>query len=138
MKTKVALLIIAVALLAADVQENDSVIGKWKWIKSVFVTRGMKEPVISKPKSRKDDIFLYINQKEIVVMNNGDSVAVAPYLFYHQTDDLDVLRVSNLKEENSFYISSGPVYLTGDTMIIGGGYNDAGSDQYYLRINDKN
>ena len=120
--------------MASDMQEKDSFKGKWQWIRSEFIARSLPEPKVSTPKSRKYEIQLEVLEKQIVIFKNGDSVAVVPYLFYKQAEDLEILRVSIPQDDFPFFISSGPVYFRGDTMIIGGTYNDAGEDQYYLRI----
>lgn len=134
------LLMVAIfaVLCSADIKQDNQIIGQWQWVKSEFIARGMPQPKVSTPKSRKCEVILDIREKEIEIIKNGDSVAVVPYLFYKQAEDLDVLRVSIPQDDFPFYISSGPVYFKADTMIIGGTYNDAGEDQYYIRIQEKN
>lgn len=117
---------------AATKQQEINIQGNWKWVKSVFITRGMKGPKISYPESRGYTIDLKIGKKEIEIVKAGKSVATVPYLFYQEAGDLHVLRVSIPQDDFPFYISSGPVYQKGDTLIIAGTYNDAGEDQYYI------
>ena len=135
---QILLLTMLTLLCSADMKQEIQIKGQWQWVKSEFIARGMSQPKVSTPKSRKYEVILDIREKEIEIIKNGDSVAVVPYLYYQQTEDLKVLRVSIPQDDFPFFISSGPVYFKADTMIIGGTYNDAGEDQYYIRIQENN
>lgn len=134
---RLVILILTAALLfccASAKQQEVNVQGHWQWVKSVFITRGMKGPKVSNPQSRGYSIELKIGEKEIEIFKNEKSVATVPYLLYKQAGDLEVMRVSIPQDDFPFFISSGPIYQEGDTLIIAGAYNDAGEDQYYVPI----
>ena len=134
---RLMILILSATLLlccASAKQQEINVQGHWTWVKSIFITRGMKGPKISNPKSRGYTVELNIGPKEIEIIKDDKSVATVPYLIYQQAEELQVMRVSIPQDDFPFYISSGPVYQKGDTLIIAGTYNDAGEDQYYVPV----
>ncbi len=138
MKKIIGIVITAVMLLccASANQAEPTLIGRWSWVKSKFITRGMPQAKISTPKSRGYVVDLVIGLKEIEIVKDEKSVATVPYLLYQQGEELHVLRVSIPQDDFPFYISSGPVYFKSDTLIIAGTYNDAGEDQYFVRVKE--
>jgi hypothetical protein len=136
MKPYLLLLPLVFLLLAADQQKPKSIEGRWQWVRSEFISRGMDGPKVSTPKSRKYKVELNVDSENIEIVKNKKSVASVPYLLYSQGEETQIIRVSIPQDDFPFYISSGPIYFRGDTLIIGGNYNDAGEDQFYVKVAD--
>ena len=115
--------------------QNFKAEGRWVWVSSTFVTRGLKEPKISSPESRGYQIVIEFKENLIVIEKNGAVVAQVPYTLEQQSEYLQLIRVENPQDDFPFFIASGPVYINGNELIISGGYNDAGENQTYKREN---
>jgi hypothetical protein len=109
--------------------------GRWGWVSSSFLTRGMKEPKVSTPETREYSIVLEFEADLISIEKNGEQVAKVPFTLEEHGDGIQIIRVEIPQDDFPFHIASGPVYLRGNELLISGGYNDAGENQTYKREN---
>jgi hypothetical protein len=107
--------------------------GRWVWVSSSFIARGMKEPKISNPETRGYKIVLEFRGNQIAIEKNGSEVAMVPYTIENQGEGFTIIQVEIPQDDFPFIISSGPIYIRGNQLIISGGYDDSGEDQTYKR-----
>lgn len=123
------------------IQQNDTLKaenfrgeGRWQWVSSSFITRGIKEPKVSTPETLGYTIVLEFKANVITIIKNGAEAAQVPYSILEKDLAITFLQVQIPQDDFPFYIASGPIYLIGDELKISGGYNDAGENQTYKRI----
>ncbi len=118
----------------AMIIEQTNLEGKWQWVSSSFVTRGMKEPNVSSPETRGYNVVLEFFENEIEIIIDGSPLARVPYRLAGNEVETQMLWVDIPSDDFPFYIASGPVYIRDGELYISGGYNDAGENQTYKRL----
>jgi len=112
---------------------KEQIMGKWVWVNSSFITRGMPEAKVSTPESMGYSITLIFGKKSIEIIKNGVSVANLPYEIMEQENGAPILVPAAVADDFPFYVSSGPITFKKDELYISGSYNDAGENQTFKK-----
>ena len=142
---KYLFILLSLSFMACPKLKNDSISnqnniqGKWKWIESSFMTRGMSEPRISTPKTAGHTIILEFKDATVDVYRNGKVMASYQYEIKKMSPDNQLFLNLKIQNPNSlaefeFRLSSGPCNFKNGMLEITGGYNDAGENQKYKRM----
>ncbi|MCC6460928.1 MAG: hypothetical protein IT260_10690 [Saprospiraceae bacterium] len=108
--------------------------GKWRWEKNIFQTRGMAQAQVSTPASTGIDMQVhFFNSNTLHLYHNQQLVQTKPYGVY-QTVDSHELMFETSRSQLSPDLETGLVAISGDTLTISGGYNDAGAQQTWIRV----
>ncbi|MCH2083971.1 MAG: hypothetical protein MK226_16365 [Saprospiraceae bacterium] len=121
-----------------DYHQN-SIQGKWKWVESSFLTRGMREAKISTPESTGYDIILEFKDTTVSVYQNKKLINTYQYEIKKMSPDHQIFLELNIQRSGKlvlteFKLSSGPYEIKNGILEITGGYNDAGENQKYKRL----
>ena len=127
---------------ASKPTEDESLVGKWRWVSSSFMTRGMSKPKITTPESVGYSMTAHFkNDGELDILHKENISWTYNYQLQDMNTPVEELLVLKMKPQASMPdpsafvdIASGPLYIKGDTLHITGGYNDAGENQLYVKI----
>jgi hypothetical protein len=122
-----------------NTSNRNNIQGKWKWVESSFMTRGMKEPKVSTPETAGHEIMLEFKDTTVDVYRNGKVMETYQYEIKKMSPDNQLFLDLKIQNPNSlpdfgFRLSSGPCDLKNGMLEITGGYNDAGENQKYKRM----
>ncbi|MBK8968800.1 MAG: hypothetical protein IPM36_19445 [Lewinellaceae bacterium] len=109
--------------------------GRWIWVESSFITRGMQQPSISTPASTSIAMEVeFLNGQNLNLYHNNTLVNSQAYELWQTPGNPDyILELGTRTLQPN--LEEGPIYITGDSILyIAGGYNDAGAGQTWRRV----
>lgn len=109
--------------------------GTWEWTQTRFASRGVK-PKIKTPESTGRKITVTFKPDNIAsVFENGKLVTTFQYSITRPMDEkLMISFKGNEGQSVREYLEEGPLTVSANTLHIAGGYNDAGSNISFKKL----
>ena len=109
--------------------------GSWEWTQTRFVSRGV-QPTVKTPESTGRKFTVTFKPDNIAsVFENGKLVTTFQYSITRPMNDFLMISFkSNEGHSVREYLEEGPLTVSAHTLHIAGGYNDAGSNITFKKL----
>ncbi len=126
-----------IALNAGLSQSNNPpslLIGKWTWQETRYTLRGMRQPVVISPAVIDTTMEVVFNSNQLMLYKNGHFYGSFSYHISDYEDGSKMLNIAYMGFNDALKVDHGPLLISENTMSIAGGYDDAGGEQFFTKV----
>src|SRR5690606_31766339 len=110
--------------------------GSWEWLETSFVSRGVAPSQKTPETTGRKVVVTFKPDNQALVFVQGKLSGTFTYKLSQQPNDYVLISFSDAMGNNPAkeFLEEGPLTISATELHIAGGYNDAGSNQKFRKI----